>query len=355
VCLGRIKLLFLLRSIRREEESSKQKMQVDDHEALEPDADLTNIIKKDTLKWIFVGGKGGVGKTTCSCSIAIQLAKVRESVLIISTDPAHNLSDAFSQKFSGEPTQVQGFSNLFAMEIDPTIEQEDLEGLLEGQIGGAMLQELVGSLPGIDEAMSFVEVLKLVQNMHFSVVIFDTAPTGHTLRLLSFPDTLNKGMGRFAAFKNKLGPLVAQVASVFNLGNEEQMVAKMERAKQVIEEVNTQFKDPDMTSFVCVCIPEFLSLYETERLVQELNKFDIDTQNIIVNQVLFPENDSCALCNARSRMQQKYIDQIYDLYEDFHVVKLPLQKEEVRGAVALEQFSNMLLSPYEPPSKPRSE
>nr|KAF6479113.1 hypothetical protein HJG59_001111 [Molossus molossus] len=191
-----------------------------DVEPLEPT--LSNIIEQRSLKWIFVGGKGGVGKTTCSCSLAVQLSKGRESVLIISTDPAHNISDAFDQKFSKVPTKVKGYDNLFAME---------------------------------------------------------------------------------------------------------------------------------QTTFICVCIAEFLSLYETERLIQELAKCKIDTHNIIVNQLVFPDPEKpCKMCEARHKIQAKYLDQMEDLYEDFHIVKLPLLPHEVRGADKVNTFSALLLEPYKPPS-----
>jgi len=200
--------------------------------------------------------------------------------------------------------------------------------------------------------VSFAEVMKLVQNLEFSVIVFDTAPTGHTLRLLSFPTALEKGLGKFFSLKQKFSGIFEQVGAMFGGGGntedmEAQMTSKLETTKKVIEEVNKQFKDPDLTTFICVCIPEFLSLYETERLIQELTKFKIDTHNVVVNQVLFPEEDPpCRLCQARSRMQKKYIEQIHDLYEDFHIVKLPLLENEIRGTQALEEFSKYLLTEY---------
>ncbi len=132
-----------------------------DEDILEPT--LQSILDQKTLRWIFVGGKGGVGKTTTSCSLAIQLARVRRSVLLISTDPAHNLSDAFSQKFGKEARLIDGFTNLSAMEIDPNGSiQELLAGQgEEGDAGpggmGGMMQDLAFAVSPLSMSSSFPE------------------------------------------------------------------------------------------------------------------------------------------------------------------------------------------------------
>ncbi|CAN6481134.1 unnamed protein product [Victoria cruziana] len=320
---------------------------VENSEVLE--GSVRNILEQDQLKWVFVGGKGGVGKTTCSSILSILLSRARSSVLIISTDPAHNLSDAFQQKFTKTPTLVNGFSNLFAMEVDPNVEKDEMPNV-EGM--DSFLSELANAIPGIDEAMSFAEMLKLVQTMDYSVIVFDTAPTGHTLRLLQFPSILEKGLGKMMALRNRFGGLISQVTRMFGMEDEfgeDALVGRLEGMKDVIEQVNRQFRDPDMTTFVCVCIPEFLSLYETERLVQELTKFEIDTHNIIINQVLYDEEDvESKLLKARMRMQQKYLDQFYTLYDDFHITLLPLLPEEVCGVEALKAFSSHFIKPHKP-------
>lgn len=202
--------------------------------------------------------------------------------------------------------------------------------------------------------MSFAEVLKQVKSLDYEVIIFDTAPTGHTLRFLQFPTVMEKALSKLSQLSTQFGPMlnsfIGARGGLPGGGQLDDVIAKMESLRETIAEVNGQFKDADKTTFVCVCIAEFLSLYETERMIQELSNYQIDTHSIVVNQLLFPsKTNPCEQCNARRKMQKKYIEQINELYEDFNVVKMPLLVEEVRGKEKLKKFSEMLMTPYVPP------
>lgn len=325
------------------------------------DGSLKNLLQKDSLKWIFVGGKGGVGKTTTSCSLAIALTAVRGSILLVSTDPAHNLSDAFSQKFTGEPTRVNGFENLDAMEVEPTSQPNLPAGAeppteLAQALGGsdaasAMLGDFGNAIPGIDEAMAFGTLMKSVREMEYDVVIFDTAPTGHTMRLLGFPGLLEKGLGIFRGLLDRFGPMASTFATSMNMPGLEvhEMASRIESMTEVTREISATFADSSKCNFVCVCIPEFLSVFETERLVQEVGKFGISVNNIVVNQVLRTEDivatsKAESLYNARLGMQRKYMEQIVELYgEDFHITAMPLLSGEVRGKERIIEYSDLLM------------
>jgi arsenite-transporting ATPase len=318
-----------------------------DVEAREPT--LQNVLDQESLKMVFVGGKGGVGKTTISCSLAALLSEVRGTVLIISTDPAHNLSDAFSQQFGPKPSLVEGFSNLFAMEVEPptssNLTSAGAGGSAEAEAFAGMFRDMAGKFPGIDEVVSFLELMAMVRSLDFDVIVFDTAPTGHTLRLLQLPSVMRSTLSTFSSLGGMM-PLVSSVGAMLGMdigatgGFEQDMAAK----QQLSEEIQTMFRDPKQTTFVCVCIAEILSMYETERLVQELRRDGIDTHNLVVNQLLFPQ-EGCSMCTARSRIQQKYLDQILELYQDFHVCKMPLFPDEVRGPQKIKAFAKRLLNP----------
>ena len=339
-------------------------------------------LTEGNLKWIFVGEKGGVGKTTTSCSLATMLAETKKivnnqddaatikprKVLLISTDPAHNLSDAFNQQFSKEPTLVKGTENLYAMESDPsTLAAQGnpfLDELTEGAEDQAVktstdsdapnpirdlmktLGDTMKSLPGVDELSVFSFILRNERIQQFDTVVFDTAPTGHTLRLLAMPQTIGSTFDKVSGNQNEsfanLLNMASQLVSMATGVGKSTLAEKLTKWREDIRSVQTQFTDATRTAFVCVCIPEFLSLYETDRLIQELTKYRIQCNNVVVNQlVLRPKDEApCRMCSARQKIQGKYLSQIIELYgEDFHVVQMPLHGDEVRGVPMLQKFA----------------
>ena len=194
------------------------------------------------------------------------------------------------------------------------------------------------NMPGIDEAFGFLSLTKEIKKMDYEVVIFDTAPTGHTSKLLSYPQLLkesydkmiNKPMGQM--FK------MFMTSSVQNGNNK--IIEMIER----LNDLNYKLCDPKHTTFICIGIPEFLSVYENERFIQQLFEMNINVSGIIINQLIEKENCVDDFWKNRKKMQDKYIDLIHNLYSsDFFITCSYLEDGEIRGNEKLTAFSNKLL------------
>jgi arsenite-transporting ATPase len=317
------------------------------------------------LKIVMFGGKGGVGKTSCAASSAIWAAEHGRNTLIISTDPAHSLGDSLGVELSpGVPTLIEGIENLTALEINPKANMAEFQGLtninpleemgMEDMMGG---MSLLGDLedlssmnpPGIDEALAFGKILEYIETEHdFDLVIFDTAPTGHTLRFLSLPETLSGWIGKLIKMRVRLGNMFGAFKRLFTREEKKKdnSLDVLEKLNQSIINAKDDLTNPIKNSFVIVMIPEEMAILETGRLLNELVKYEIPVSNIVVNQLYQDTNELCEFCIKRREMQQRNLSKINEVFKDRLnkiVIEVPLFKEEVREYTKLKEMGEYLI------------
>lgn len=317
---------------------------------------LADLLQSEEMRFILFGGKGGVGKTSCATAFATRAARTGKRTLIISTDPAHSLGDSLGVKLPpGETVPVEFIPNLWALELNPgqmdSVKSELDSMPFQGDI--PLVGDMMGNLgtlspPGIDEAMAFGKVLEFVveNDDEFDLVIFDTAPTGHTLRLLGLPELLSSWIGKIVMLRLKLGKFFTGFKNIFKKKEnreKDESLEMFEKLKDSIEAAKDDLSNPNRTSFVIVMIPESMAIYETERLLSSLYSYEIPVRHIIINQ-LFPPNIECNFCQSRREMQQHHLEEIRDLYEDeFNLTEVPLFKEEIRKLEQLLRLSEILV------------
>ncbi len=312
------------------------------------------------LNMVLFGGKGGVGKTTCASSSAIWASEQGRNTLIISTDPAHSLGDSLGVSLRpGIPIPVPGIPNLTALEINPQANIAEFQGITNidtiediGISGIPFIDDLTDlssmNPPGIDETLALLKVLEFIETEHdFDLIIFDTAPTGHTLRFLSLPGTLSGWIGKMLKMKMKLGNMFGAIKSMFGgeSKKEDRSLEILERLNEAILRAKEDLTDPLKSSFVVVMISEEMAILETERLLTELVKYNIPNSNIIINQLYESTSELCEFCKARRRMQQKNLKRINELFlKKWHknLIEVPLFKDEVREYLKLKNLSTYL-------------
>ncbi len=302
-------------------------------------------------KFLFFGGKGGVGKTTMAAATAIRAADLGHRTLLVSTDPAHSVSDSLDQRIGGETyTEVDGVVNLWAVELDTedamrtysdVISQQDPSGTLSEFLGGGDPSSL--SPPGADETIAFIQLLEFIQNPEYDIVVFDTAPTGHTLKLLQLPELTQSWLYRLIKMRRRLGGMISGVKALFggDAPNEQEAFDKLEELRSQVEIARVHLANAKETEFVAVTIPTIMAIWETERLIRALFEVAFPISQIFINQIQ-PQHPDCTYCSARYASQQEGLQKIQDLYSEFDLLEIPMFEHEIRGIKRLRELGRLL-------------
>jgi arsenite-transporting ATPase len=318
-------------------------------------------------RFIFFAGKGGVGKTTCAAARAVAGAGGGRHVLAVSTDPAHSLGDGLAARLSSRPRRVRLVGNagssgtLHAAEIDARraftrwlrTHQQALGDIVEH---GTWLDRddvdaLLGlSIPGIDELVGLSEVIRLAENHEYDEVIVDTAPTGHTLRLLAAPETVATLAHVLDALYEEHRLIRDQLARV---GRPEASDHLIELLAEQARDGSSLLRDQSRATFCWVTLPEEMSLAEAEDGIGALERSGIGVGSVIVNRVL-PEGPPCPICDRRRAGEGRVIDRIGQRLcrrRTLHVV--PAQRSEPRGVTALRRIGKHLSPAFRRSGLPR--
>lgn len=315
---------------------------------------LPSFITDQNLKLILFGGKGGVGKTTAAAAASLLLSRLyaHKKLLVISTDPAHSLSDSFNYPLSREIKAIYGRSDLFGLELDAAEAMDDFlnaygAGLKKLLSRGTYLNDneissfLKLSFPGLDEVMALAKIVDLLKEAEFNPIIVDTAPTGHTLNLLSLPTLMESWVNLLDAMMEK-HRFMSRAFSEKYIGDE------ADQFLTALGEKVSSFKAllrGGECQFVPVLLPEAMSVRETERLIGALETNRVPVGDVIVNR--FVCCVGCLLCHSISASQEIQIDRIRETFRGKNILLVPCFLQEVRGERMLERYGQAIVSPPE--------
>ncbi|KAF3600404.1 hypothetical protein F2Q69_00038863 [Brassica cretica] len=334
-------------------------------------SEFDEMVSGTKRKYYMLGGKGGVGKTSCAASLAVRFANNGHPTLVVSTDPAHSLSDSFAQDLTGGMlVPVEGpEAPLFALEINPEKAREEFRsasqanggtgvkdfmdgmglGMLVEQLGELKLGELLDTPPpGLDEAIAISKVIQFLESPEYNMftrIVFDTAPTGHTLRLLSLPDFLDASIGKILKLRQKITSATSAIKSVFGKeDNKPDAADKLERLRERMVKVRELFRDTESTEFVIVTIPTVMAVSESSRLSASLKKESVPVKRLVVNQILPPSSSDCKFCSIKRKDQMRALDMIREDSElsSLTLMQAPLVDMEIRGVPALRFLGDII-------------
>jgi arsenite-transporting ATPase len=302
-------------------------------------------------RFVFFGGKGGVGKTTMSSAYGLKCARAGLETLVVSTDPAHSTADVFDQTFDDDPRPVEGVDNLSVMEIDPDEELErhlmETKRAMGDQVSPAMVNEIDRQIemahqtPGAYEAALFDRFIDVMRDADpYDRIVFDTSPTGGTLRLLSLPEFLQGWVERLLHKREESVKLYERAA----IGNQEPrrlmdgdpIIARLQERKETFEFAKETLQGE--AAFFLVVNPDELSIRETRRAIDGLTDHGLTVRGLAVNKLTpSPDDDEdgrgARYLRDRVATERERLRELHETFDPPVVAEVETRVREVKGSL----------------------
>ena len=309
-------------------------------------------LERESKQLILVGGKGGVGKTTCAAAIAVHMAELGKRTLILSSDPTPSLSDIFEITVGPRETPIPHCTDLTALEISSEIVREKWKERFGREIYDVVssftnldydfVMDYVGGAPGIEEEYMLYFIMELVREGRYDLVVWDTAPAGHTLHLLHLPEIFLRHLEGATKFYLNLYSYFEKAKEAVKLNKGKKSLMEIISGWQALSnEIAAFIRDKRLTEYIVVTIPELLGVKQTERIIQDFDTHGLPVHYLIVNHCI--DQADCAFHKKRKEMQAHYIRLLSDTYGGrLRLIFLPLSPLEIKGTDRIKTVSQIL-------------
>ncbi len=311
-------------------------------------------LDQEPKRLIMIGGKGGVGKSTCASSIALHFSLQGKRTLIISSDPTPSLSDIFETDIGDHETPIPGAKDLYGIEISSDVVLKKWKERFGPEIYEVVSSfasvdydfvDYIGGAPGIEEEYMLNYILELVESDQYDLVVWDTAPAGHTLRLLHLPQIFLRHLEAATKFYMNLYSYFEKLKESVKLKRGKRTLLEIISGwENLAEKVVSFIRDAQKADFIIVTIPEALGVRQTERIIRDFDEYQLKVNHLIVNYVI--QEADCDFHRARKEMQQRYISILREQYASrIRMIELPLMPHEIKGVERIERISEILFRP----------
>jgi len=316
-----------------------------------------NRLDREPQRLIMIGGKGGVGKTTCASAIALHFALKGKKTLIISSDPTPSLSDIFEMEIGDRETPIRNLANLWGIEISSEVVLKKWKERFGPEIYEVVSSfasldydfvDYVGGAPGIEEEYMLNYILELVESGDYELVVWDTAPAGHTLRLLHLPQIFLRHLEAATKFYMNLYSYFENLKeSVKFKKGKKSLLEIISGWERLAEKVVNFIRDPEKTEFIVVTIPEALGVKQTERILKDFDDYQLNVNHLIVNYVI--QEADCEFHRIRREMQQSYIGILKNQYSHrIQLIEVGLSPCEIKGVERIKKVADILFATNHP-------